>query len=440
MMKAKWQGDDLYWLLNLTMAELRCLYPDEKKGTLSGKRNYWRRKLESGEIKMPPKPEKDPFSISTDLGNIRPDDTTTEEAVGDETISTVEGWWDVVSVDRETGEPTVTRAYKYSRQTRPGNDTLQAFTQATPARITPSRRKPLTREYNVIAAYGDLQAGYREVIDPRTNERELIPLHDEAAMAVARFILRDVQPDLIVNLSDSVDLSSLSRFKKDSNHFNNELGPAFQRVHNYYAELRADNPKARIVEVASNHNQRLNDYVLQNFPQAYNLYRPDAEQDYPILSYPYLANLKHVGVEWMGGYPAGELIYGEEYNAPPIIFRHGTDTSSNGTTASKIMKRYPETHNVHGHSHETGEAWHTTRNGRYLGSFAVGALCRIDGVVPSYWSAVGDDNRPVYHQEQWQQSILIIKDYKNGEYEFIPIMIRNGIAYYNGRVYDGNED
>lgn len=311
---------------------------------------------------------------------------------------------------------------------------LDPFIPATPARITPSRRKPVNRPYKTLFVFSDLQAGYRRILDHKTGQHELIPLHDERAMYVARMIARVAMPDIIINNGDSVDLSSLSKYPKDSNHFMHELGPAFQRVHDYYAELKADNPNARLVEVSSNHNQRLARYVLDRVPELYDLRRP-GEEDYPVNTYPYLINAKHLGLEWYGGYPAGQFVYGEEYGAPPVVFRHGTESSSNGTTASKIMKRYEATHNVHGHAHEAGYASHTTPEGIVLQTMVVGALCRTDGVVPSYWSSVDDNNRPVYRHENWQQSVAVITDHMNGEYTFENILIKDGRAYWRGGEY-----
>lgn len=338
--------------------------------------------------------------------------------------------WTVSALDRETNKfvTATNQSYEYVNKG-------DMFVPATPANITYSDHEPVERDYESIVAFGDTQIGYREVLDHETGATERIALHDERAMKVARYILRDLRPDIIVNLGDTIDLSSLSRFKADSDHFMRELGPAFQRVHDMYAELRADNPDAEIVEVASNHNQRFVDTVLKQFPQMYGVRRAGEDSEYPVMSYPYLANLAHVNVKWLGGYPAGEYLYGEEGHHQ-IAFRHGTETSSNGTTASKIMKNNPETHNVQGHSHEMGEAWHTLRDGKSLGSFAVGALCRTDGVVPGFHTAVNDHNLPVHRQEQWQQSLLHIKSYGGGEYEFQPIRIQDGKAYFNGQLYE----
>lgn len=339
--------------------------------------------------------------------------------------------WTSSAFDREKGEWVHTENQSYEIQQEDDTPTWQA----EPADIRPSRKKGVKRDHKVLVAFGDMQAGFREVRDHKTGEIEQIPLHDERALKVARYIMRDLMPDTIVNLSDSVDLASLSRFKPDSNHFQNEMGPAFQAVHDYYAQLRADSPDARIVEVSSNHNQRLNDHVLKHFPQAYDLHRP-GEDDYPVLSYPYLANLKHLDVEWRGGYPAGEFVYDE--GGVPIVYRHGTETGTKSTAAaSKIRANNPENHTVQGHSHEVSEAWFThRRSGRMLGSFAVGAMCRTDGVVPGYHSGVDDFNRTVPYNENWQQSIHVTRAYKNGDYEMKQVMIKDGKAYMDGKLYE----
>lgn len=315
------------------------------------------------------------------------------------------------------------------------NNRAQEFPQATPARITPSRRKPATREYDVIFAFSDLQVDYRRIDD------QLIPLHDERAMRVARLICNDLQPNLIVNLGDTVDLAALARFKPDSDHFSQTLAPAFQRVHDYYAELRSDNPRARIIEVDSNHNTRLRDYVLKNAPALYNIKQAGAEQDdYPVMTYPYLTNLRAVNVDWISGYGAAEYVHGEEYGKAPIVFKHGVTVASGGSTAAKESAQNPETHVVRGHGHRAEQHTRTMRDGTVLHAIQLGALCRNDGIVPSYHSAVDDHNQPVKKQENWNQSVLVIEDYKDGHYTFTQIAILNGIARYRGKEYSVDEN
>jgi len=312
--------------------------------------------------------------------------------------------------------------------------TVEPYPQAVAANIRPSKRKPIKRDYKLLYAFSDAQIDYRRLPDGT-----LLPVHDERALEVGALLCRDLQPDLIINLGDTVDHAAISRFDPKSDHFFRTLGISYQRVHDYYAQLRADNPRARIIEVDSNHNIRLPKHVLKHFPSMYGVKRAGSdEEEYPVMTYPYLANLRAVGVEWIGGYGAAEFVYGEEYGTPPIAFRHGSENSSNGTTASKIMKNYPETHNVHGHDHTMQMASKTTRAGHYLVSMVVGASCRTTGEVEGFHSSIDDRGNVVKRQENWQNGILLIEDY-GGHYIFRPIPIIDGRIFYNGRIYGASD-
>ena len=427
MGQPRWTGVDLWNLLNLPMAKLVGLYPEYTKDTLKGKKAYWKAKLRKGEIKMP---ENSPtgaeggergFEDILRLHNLSPELAQQFTDQG----------YHIGYIKNSEGEIEYTIPLPHARGRGSIDPESLGFVPATPARITPNKRKPVERPYKVIFAFSDAQIDYR-----RTDEG-LEPIHDERALKVARMICASVRPDVIVNLGDTVDLAALSRFKADSDHFQRTLGPSFQRVHNYYAELRADNPDARIVEVDSNHNTRLKDFALKYTPQFYGLKKAGStEEDWPVISYPNLANLNAVGVEWVSGYGAAEFVYGEEYDTPPIVFKHGRTMVSNGSTANKESKDNPEVNVVRGHGHRSEMHTRTNRAGNYLASVMVGALCRIDGAVPSYHSAVDDRGRVVNKNEDWQNGVLIIRDYQ-GNYEFQHIPIRQGKAYFNGEEYDG---
>jgi hypothetical protein len=337
--------------------------------------------------------------------------------------------WEVSAFNPKTEEWTTAtnHGYDYGQQ----HQLSDFISQADPVKITPSKRKPAQRDHKLIVAFSDSQIDYRDI------DGELHPIHDERALNVVRMICQAYQPETIVNLGDTVDLSALSRFDKDSNHFEHGLQPAFNRAHRLYAELRADNPSSKIIEVDSNHNTRLKKFMLKNASQLYGLHQAGHEEDYPVMSYPFLANLNAVGVDWVSGYGSAEYVYGEEYDAPPIIFKHGSLVGQN--VAQKESKENPETHIVRGHTHRPEVAHRTMRNGHYLTYMIVGVTCSITGDVPSVHSAVDDRNQVVRNQEQWQQSLAMIEDYQDGTYNFINILINNGVAKYNGRVYDGNE-
>ena len=331
--------------------------------------------------------------------------------------------WDVSAFDRVSNEwtTTVNKSYTYE-------DDREPFSPAVSAKITPSRRKSTNQPYESIFVYGDQQIDYR-----RLDNNELLPVHDERAMKLARYICRDIQPKHIVNLGDTIDLAALSRFDPDSDHFHRTIGPAFQRVHDFYAELRSDNPNATITEVDSNHNVRLKNFVLKKMPQLYGLRRAGSSDTYPVMTYPHLANLEHLDVNWIGGYGAAEFEYADD-----LAFMHGTIASASGSTAQKLSKENPDRNVVQGHAHRAESFHRTDRKGKILGAHVVAALCKTTGEVPSFHSGVDDLNLPVKYQENWQQGAMHIRAYPSGHYQFDHILFRDGKAFYDGREYDAS--
>lgn len=301
--------------------------------------------------------------------------------------------------------------------------------QARPVKITPSKARRPERPFTRIVAFGDTQ------IDYRLYDGELHPIHDERAMKCARYILRYLMPDVIVNLGDSVDQSQFGHFDKDSNHFDATLQAAFDRVHSYYAELRTDNPEAEIHEVDSNHNVRLGKYVLKHISQLYG-FRPAGTDPslYPMLTYPYMANLQAFDIKWHGGYGAAEYRYKDD-----LVFIHGNQVRSGGSTADLLSKKYPYANIIAGHGHKAQMHTRTTPDGKYLTAMQVGALCKTTGEVPGYGTGVDDMGHPVKAQQDWQQSVAVIDDYGDGYYDMRQVYINEGVAFFDGRYFDGNE-
>lgn len=371
---------------------------------------------------MPPKPEREPKpydELLEPFGLEAPDDAQVGFHVG--------------FIKNAEGEIEYTRPLPSVRTSKRQKKLEDFISQADPVRITHRNVKPIERDYRLIVAFSDNQIDFRQI------DGVYVPIHDERVMRVTRMICRHYMPDVIVNLGDTVDLAGLSRFQADSDHFQHSMNPAFNAVHTMYAELRADNPNARIAEVDSNHNTRLTKFMLRQAPELYGIRQAGAEHDYPVMTYPFLANLGALGVEWYSGYGAAEMVYGTEYDAPPIVFRHGNMVVSNGSTAAKESVQNPDVHVVRGHGHRAETHHRTTRAGNYLTSMMVGCSCRIDGHVPSYHSAVSDRGEPVKTQENWQQGIAVITDYMDGHYQFDHVLINDGVAYYEGKVFDGNE-
>lgn len=411
-------------IVHLPLKDLRKLYPDYTDGTLKGKKSFWKTKVKKGEIPMPPPAnhEQDPMQGQLPEAPYK----------GGRLVST----WPTPAFDREKGEWTAYINHKYEYPANP-EDGAEIFEAATPAKISPTKRKRAERLGRSILVFGDSQIGYHRLYD-EDGQDYLLPTHSEEALNVIAQLNAQLRPDEIVNLSDMVDLGELGRFDPKSDSFHRTLGPAFQRAHDFYAQLRADNPDAKITEVDSNHNARTQKAMMKRYPEWYGFTLPG--EDYPMMSYYRLANLAPLDINWISGYGAAEYVYGEE-NGPPIVFKHGTHSSSSpGATVRKEAQQNPTVNVVRGHGHSHERITQTDRQGNYLNYIQLGTTCQTTGSVPSYHQGVDDFGRPVHGQENWQQQALFIRDWGDGTYQFDTIDIMRGIAHYMEHTYDGNTE
>lgn len=301
--------------------------------------------------------------------------------------------------------------------------------QAERVNIKTTRRKLAQHSFKSFAIFGDAQIGYRRVGDL------LLPIHDEQAMAVARAIIKDEQPDEIVNLSDHVDFPTFSTFEPDSNHFDTTTQESINRGHSYWAELAADNPQAVLHEVDSNHTVRPMKMLGRKVMQFYGLRPAGTDPNGPMLfSYSHLLNHEALGVNFHSGRHATYM------PKPDLQFRHGDELRSGGSTAEMLSKKYPDFNQVVGHGHRLEQHGRTRFDGKYFFTFQNGCLCLTTGEVPSHANSVDDRNNIVPRQENWDQSVMIIRDHNtaseaHGDYEVITVPIRNGVAYFNGKKY-----
>jgi len=386
-----WQGRDLENLLHMDIDDLIIEYPEQKR------KNLIRRQQEKRAVEKP--------------NNRKPEDKD----------GRLTSTWESITKNAD-GEAEIHTLHKYEYGSRGGNLLIEPVEAA---KITPDRRKPPKRDHKVIFVFSDAQIGYRRIDD------ELVPIHDEAAIRASLQLAYGLRPDTVVDCGDTTDFAELSRFSPDSDHFQNTLQPSLQRTHNMFAEFTAATPGAKRVTVWSNHVKRLSDHILKNSPALYNI--KAANDKYPAMSYPGLLKLDTIGWDYAEGYP------GEYEHADDLAFMHGTFAVSNGSTANKLSKANYGRNVIQGHKHSVETHYHTDRRGRAFGAFVVGALCRIDGAVPSYHNSVGVDNKPVQYFENWQNGVMVIRDYGEGQYQFDQILINNGKINYNGKVYDGNE-
>lgn len=301
---------------------------------------------------------------------------------------------------------------------------------ADPTVINPvSRRRPLRdvgSKYAVILP--DPQIGYRQ--DMVTGE--LDPFHDVDAMNVALQIVQDVQPDLIVNIGDFLDLPSFSKYKQEPT-FQRTTQAAVNTGHTWLGEQRSNAPDAEIILFQGNHDIRLEDQIMNHLAAAYGLQRANLPEEWPVLSVPYLLRLEELGVQYIDGYPANSYWVNDR-----LVCIHGSKVRSTGSTAAAEVDD-ERVSVIFGHIHRIEQHFKTrnVRGGvRINSATSPGCLSRIDGAVPSTKGGTDSFGRPLKRYENWQQGIAVVQ-YDEGDspfsIELVPIF--SGTATWRGEHY-----
>lgn len=400
------------------------MYPDATKGYLSGKKNYWKKKLTNGEITMPPKPEREPTPNADVL-----------KPFGLEAPEGAEVSYHIGYIKNSEGEIEYTRPLPSVRVNRGARSVDDLFPQVEPSVIRPTRRKRAQKLGERILGYGDNQVDFRIIRDPRTLETEVLPLQNLPQSRIILQMNAYYMPPVTVNGGDMADFAGSSRFPADSDNFDGSMTLAMRWIHDFYAQMVADNPNAKHVEVASNHADRPRKKVLNVAREFYNFYRPG--EDYPAWTYYSMARLGELGIIHPTGYPHGEYIYGDPAY-PQILFKHGSITGRNAVYREADLN--PTMNVVRFHNHGERMIKRTTREGRQLFYLILGSSCLNGSNVSGYNSAVDDFNRPVeYHNQDHVNSFVMIRDYGGGRFEPVTIDVVNGKAYYDGMEWDGTE-
>lgn len=305
--------------------------------------------------------------------------------------------------------------------------------QAKPTVVRPAKIKKRDLETKMAVILPDPQIGYRRDI----LREDYDPFHDESAMDVALQIVKEVQPDVIVNLGDLVDLPEFSRHPQEPG-FARTTQHSINRAHSWLASQRANSPGAEIVVLEGNHDRRLEKAIVQNAQSAFGLQRANVPESWPVLSLPYLLRMDELDVQYIEGYPAN--IYWINDNLACI---HGHKARSGGSTAAAVVND-ERSSIIFGHIHRI-EMQHQTRRirsgSRTNLATCPGCLCRTDGAVPGFKSSTDIYGRPVQSWENWQQGIAVVS-YRDGDMPFHVelVPIHSGTCIFRGKTYTAREE
>ncbi len=394
MGKRKWVGEVFASLMHDDWKTFHQKWPLVLYNTYKGKRGYYKAKISRGELVMPPSPE------------IGPEEEKRLMKTWEVAMRGADGEWDTTTL----------HSYEHYRDL---NDTINLL---PPIKVYPTKTKPRAKSKERTALiYTDMQ-----VWEGRNEDGALYHFHDVDAIDVVNAIGKEEQPDEVVLVGDFVDFPVLSKFKQEKA-FEDTFNPSLLEMQRQLAQIRANNPNAKITLLEGNHEKRLRRYIYDRARELYGLEALDIRN---------LLHLKDVEIDYVDGYPNGRYWLNDRLKVV-----HGETVKQLGKTVTNLI-RNDDTSSITGHIHRFEMATRTIPSrhaGRLIMAASFGTLSRIDGSVPSYHSSHDDQGRQMLHIEQWQQGAGWVS-YQEGDrpFDIQPIIINTFDNYhtrFNGKTY-----
>lgn len=454
MGKPVWVGAKGYVLYHEPLPVVCLIFSEYSYNTIKGKKRVWTKKINNGEVEMPPRPRNYEASmtpaekrkcvdeeIARTAGAVATSqviDNQTRQALHQKLDEALDQLgtnpelvtkmnikkWDMGSTDAESN-PQVTPLTGISldvdvKTFEPKWDIVRHI-DCDPLPYNKVEKISGSQKTFIVP---DPQIGYR-----RYEDGTLDPFHDEKAIDIALQAIGETQPDRVVLVGDLLDLPNFSRYEQTPE-FAQTTNASLEYAHRFLKTIREMLPEAEIVYLAGNHEARLLASIRKNLMEAYGIRR--AGEELPLFSIPSLLALDKLNVEYVEGYPAGRY-----YINPTLMIMHGV--ASQKTRAAKSNTTNEGTSSISGHTHRIEAYARTVRThdgARQTFAFSSGCLCRIDGAVPSMHGSQDLYGRPLTNFEDWQQGFgIVLHDNKRFSYQQYHIDTLNGYKTdFNGRV------
>lgn len=259
--------------------------------------------------------------------------------------------------------------------------------------------KRITKKFKHAILYGDTH----------------YPFQDDQAIAVVRSIIRDVKPDLVVDMGDLLDCYTISRFSKDPAR-KHDLQDEIDQGIGHLQALRQDAGKATCVLLDSNHFDRLARLVGGLSGEARELARLRTVQG--ALSWPTLLEIRESNWRWL---PQNQQA--RTRLIPKMILKHGTIVRKGSAMSARAeYERYCRS-GASGHTHRLGHFYHRDLDGPH-GWLETGCTCDVnaDYIMDGY--------------ADWQQGVTIVSYTEDGErFGVEQVVIHQGKAIYRDAIY-----
>jgi hypothetical protein len=244
------------------------------------------------------------------------------------------------------------------------------------------------------------------------------PFHDPRALAVVKSIIRDVEPDLLVDMGDLLDAYTISRYSKDPNRrvsLQDEINLGRTHLH----EMAQLAPYADRVLLDSNHFARLMAVIHGMQGESRELARLDVFRQ--TMTWPHLLGLEQIGWRWIP-----EHLQAKTRLIPKMILKHGTVVRKGSAMSARgEYERYNRS-GASGHTHRLGAFYHRDVEGGHAW-FETGCTCAMD---PDY---IRDGHA------DWQQGCTVVTYTEDGSrFQVEQVFIQDGRAIWRDSDYQAD--
>lgn len=231
-----------------------------------------------------------------------------------------------------------------------------------------------------------------------------LPKHDPESLAIAENLCAHLQPDIIVQIGDLLDVYKLSRFDKDpasKTTLQDELDHGVE----FWRRIRDRNPHAELHWKEGNHEERLRKFLWSKAGELACLRALDFTE---------LMCLDKFGVTFHAA--------NSRFNVGPLKITHGKATGGGRSGNAAHAELSCGVSGISGHTHRLARVWHSNDAGTREWIEA-GCLCRLDAEY------VGDKN------PNWQHGLVVghwiqAHDINRVDLQIVPI--QGGVAHYQG--------
>lgn len=257
-----------------------------------------------------------------------------------------------------------------------------------------------------------------------------VPHHDKALHELVCRWLEQNQPYGIICSGDLIDLPTVSKHRPNLHMVRDQAHAAQAGIDQSYELLRdyvqaSPSPYRKLIP--GNHEERLQNSIIDRMPELYDVKRAGAIDLYSVLSVPYLLRLDELGFDWVTAPNGAEWPDAQLALSPLLAARHGwLAAAKSGATAHKTLDHLGHSCIV-GHTHRQGIVYQTKHqlNGdlRVIMGIEAGTLAEArDGL--GY--AVAPD---------WQQGFCGLRIFPDGTFSASLATYVNGTLIWEGQRF-----